>query len=213
MLRMGSVKKNLLNAAFAIVIFLLPAHMFATTLDYTFTGVGSGTIAGNTNATFANQAFSVSFVEDTATLGNFGPGSLFTFYSNISGTFTEGAYTTTLTGVEIEVNGNGNTGMGSFETVFLFNSGFGSSIGISSNPNLLGYDLTSPVSTGVVTGVNISAFSDPAGFSTTTGDKVQFTGLQSLDFSVTSAVPEPSTLALLTAGLTGAGMLRRRLCL
>ncbi len=32
MLRMGSVKKNLLNAAFAIVIFLLPAHMFATTL-------------------------------------------------------------------------------------------------------------------------------------------------------------------------------------
>jgi hypothetical protein len=210
MLRFESAKKVLLSAAVAVAVLLLPARVFASTLDYTFTGVGTGTITGTHAGTFTNTAFSVSFVENTTNIVPLSPG--YNYYPLISGTFTEGSYTTTFTNDYLEVNGNGNTGSGNYETVFLFNSTFGTSLGITSNPALSGYALATPVTTGVITGANIGAFTDATGFTTNTGDVVEITGLSSLDFTVTnpSAVPEPSTLLLLTTGISGIGMLRRR---
>jgi hypothetical protein len=209
MLRRLSAK--LPAASFALAIILLPAGVLASTLDYTFSGVGSGTISGNTNTTFSDADFTVSFTENTSAITS--PDTGYYEYAGIDGTFTEGSYTTTFTDDTIEVNGNPNTGMGSYETVFLFASDNSNSIGISENPALLGYTLATPVTTGVQTS-NIGAFSDATGFSTTTGDSVQFTGLTSLDFTAaqpTSAVPEPSSLALLLiAGLGGIAVLRRR---
>ena len=65
MLRIGSFKQNVLVAAIAVL--LLPAAtLSASTLIYTFSGTASGTISGNTNATFTNASFSVSFTENTS---------------------------------------------------------------------------------------------------------------------------------------------------
>src|SRR5665213_2246022 len=61
--------------------------------------------------------------------------------SGISGSFAEGGYATTLTGAHLEVNGNASTGVGNYEDVFLFDSGYTGSIGISEDPALLGYAL------------------------------------------------------------------------
>jgi hypothetical protein len=205
--------KNPIAAAVAVVVVLLPARtVFATTLNYTFSGVGSGTIAGNTNATFTNAPFTVTFAENTASIG--GSGGYYLYNPAGDGTFTEGSYTSDITNGIIEVNGNANTGAGSYETVFLFNSDFGSSIGISDDPTLLNYALATPIATGSVSS-NIGAYQDATGFTTNTGDVVQFTGLSTLDFTVaapaSSSTPEPSTIGMLGAGLFAAGLLRRRL--
>jgi carbohydrate-binding DOMON domain-containing protein len=92
----------------------------------------------------------------------------------------------------------------------------GSSLVLGEDPTLLGYALATTIDTGSVTS-NITPYQDALGFTTTTGDVVEFTGLDSLDFAVTepgaSPVPEPSTLSLLAIGLSGllgAALLRRR---
>jgi hypothetical protein len=190
----------------AALVFLPVAAAHAGTLNYTLSGVGSGTIAGTTNTTFSDVSFSATFTENTSAI--IGAGGYY-IYGDISGTFTEGGYTTTLTGVNLEVNSNGNTGSGAYETLYLFNSDFGSSVGINSDPTLLGYTLATPINTGSVTGSNIGAYQDAAGFSTTTGDTIEFTGLDSLDFVAsngTPVVPEPSSLSLLLVGISGVGL-------
>src|SRR5208337_5623998 len=115
-----SSRKKFFPVALAVIMALVLAGAArASTVDYTFTGVGTGTISGNTNGSFASVPFTANFVEDTSTMT--GAGGYY-MYSNISGSFTVGSYSTTLTGVTIEVNGNGNTGSGAYETLYLFNS-------------------------------------------------------------------------------------------
>jgi hypothetical protein len=220
---MELTKVNILSAAFAVAMILSPASAaLGSTLNYTFSGVASGTIttASNTVTTFTATAFSATFVEDTANIT--GGGGFLLYNPAGDGTFSEGSYTATFNNAIIEVNGNGDTGSGSFETVFLFNSDFGSSIGISDDPTLLGYDLTTPITTGSIPSSStfpnpfIGAFQDALGFTTTGGDTVQFTGLDSLDFTVTSPstspVPEPSNLGFLAGGgLMLAAIARRKL--
>jgi hypothetical protein len=200
----SGIQIRLLTAA---AMLLLPvAVMQAGTLNYTLSGVASGTIAGATNATFTDAAFSVTLSEDTSTLNGAGGYSI---YQGVNAAFTEGAYSATLADVSLEVNGNGNTGSGAYETLYLFNSDFGSSLGINSDPALLGYALQTPIDTGVLTGANIGAFQDAAGFTTTIGDVIEFTGADSLEFTATDSspvVPEPPSLALLLTGLCGAGL-------
>ena len=203
MLRVTPRSQNLVTCAFAAATVICSAHVAkASTLIYTFTGVGSGTISGTP---FTGATFTASFTEDTGMITS--PDTGYYKYGGISGNFVEGSNNLTLTGTTIEVNGNSNTGMGNFEDVFLFNSDFGSSIGISQDPTLLGYALATPITTGVITGSQIGAFSDAAGFSTTGGAVVEFTSLTSLDFTAASpsGVPEPSTLALFAIGLLAFG--------
>jgi hypothetical protein len=213
--RLSSRTKFFPVALATFVAFALNGVARASTIDYTFTGVGSNTVSGPSgNEAFAGVTFTASFVLDPSTIT--GAGGYY-LYEDVSGSFTEGggAYSTTLTDVTIEVNGNGNTGSGAYETLYLFNSDFGSAIGFNSDASLLGYALTAPFTTGSVTGSEIGAYQDLAGFSTTTGDTVEFTGLSSLDFTASvpgaSPIPEPSTLSLLVAGLClfGVGLFRR----
>jgi hypothetical protein len=213
-MQIRSAGLNLFRAAFVAAIILLPGRaVFADTLDYTFSGVGAGTIGSGKTSTSFNGAFSISFVANTSEILPADPGYYLLPVTN--GIFTEGGFTATITNAEIEVNGNPFVqGVpGSWETVFLFDPSFGS-IGISFAPDLLDYALSTPIH---VPGTNgtIGAFQSVSSFPTTGGGSVAFSGLTSLDFDVTepqssSPVPEPSTLALLSAGLSGAGMLRRR---
>ena len=213
MLRMTPARRNLVTYAFAVAAVLFSAHTAAaSTLIYTFTGVGSGTVTNalGTSTPFTSASFTVTFNQDTASITS--PASGYYEYSGISGNFTEGANNLIFTATTIEVNGNASTGVGNFEDVFLFNSDFGSSIGISQDATLLGYALATPITTGAITGGQIGAFQDAAGFSTTTGDTVQFTGLSSLDFtaSAPASAPEPSGAALFALGLIALGLIRAR---
>jgi PEP-CTERM motif len=215
---MPSATTYLLSAAFAAATLLLPARaVLADTLIYTFAGVATGTItSGKTITDFTSAAFTVTFTENTANIT--GSGGFFLYNPAPGGVFTEGSYSATFTNAIIETNGNGNTGTGFFETANLFNSSFDNGVTLDSNPNLLNYALNTTVATGTVLAASgdlaptLNAIGD--GFSTSSGDVVEFTGLDALSFTVTrpavSSVPEPSTLVLLTAGLSGAGMLRRR---
>lgn len=219
MLRTEFSRINLLRAAFAVAIIILPARtVLASALDLSFTGQGSGTITlGDTTTTFTDQDFSLTYVEDTTSVVQGGGYD----YDNPAGngTFTEGSYTATITNANIAINGNGNTGVGAYYTVFLFNSDFGSSIGISDDSVLAGYGLVSPITTGSILSSstypspNIAAYQDALGFTTSGGATVEFTSLDSLDFTAsvptTGAVPEPSMLFFILTALMTLVVVRR----
>jgi hypothetical protein len=206
--------QTLSGTAVLVCSFAIAAS--ASTLDISFTGEGSGTISGNTNATFTDQDFSVTFVEDTTDV--VGGGGFFLYNPAGNGTFTEGSYDATFNNAIIETNGNG-PGPGAYETALLFNSDFGSALDISESPALLGYALVTAVTTGSIPSssafpsANISAYQDALGFTTTGGDTVEFTSLDSLDFTAsvpsTGAVPEPSMLFFVLPALLAFVLVRR----
>ena len=188
--------------------------MRADDLTYTFSGVASGAVVGPTassSSTFSNQDFSISFSEDPTTVtGSAG----YYLLSSISGAFTEGSTSETLTDAYIEVNGNPNTGSGVYESINLFNGTFATDMQIIYDPALLDYELmTTLAPTGSVTGQTIANYSGD-GYSLLNGDTLDITSLSSLNFSATSPTPtpEPGTWMLLAMGIGTVVVTRRRLC-
>ncbi len=203
-------------AILAAVLLLSAGTMSASTLIYTFTGMASGTITSVRAPPPSRMPLFLWFSRRILRRYT-GSGGFFLYNPAPGGAFTEGSYSGTFTNAIIETNGNGNTGMGAYETANLFNTTFDNGVTLDSDPALLGYALNTTVNSGLVTnGADLAPTLNGVGdgFTTSTGDVVEFTGLSALEFVVTaptvSAVPEPSTLALLTAGLSGIGMLRRR---
>lgn len=190
----------------AALLLLSSGVAFADTLDYTFTGVASGTITGTTNSTFSSTSFTLTSVANTDQVADAG-GGYYDLYG-VTGTFTEGAYTATLADVNIVVNDNSG-----FENVNFYNAAFNNGLGLQNNPALLGYMLVTPVSTGAATGGDLETTFNGGSFLATDGDSIQFTGVDSLAFTVNgpSPAPEPSTWVLLGTGLFGAVTARFRM--
>jgi PEP-CTERM motif-containing protein len=191
----------------AVVCLLATTAAQATPFDYTFVATGGGTING--------VAFSgpFTFVLSGDTSSVVASGGEF-FLSDIGGTFTEGGSTYTLAPT-IDLVSNPDP---SFPRVAFFDSDFTNGLGLN-NDTLAGYELATAV--GPLTAPNSS---DPSSFleptlGGTTGflmdggaDRLILTSNDSLTFTAgpPSAVPEPSTIALLATGLVGIGLIYRR---
>jgi hypothetical protein len=198
----SSVRK-LAGAAFTLaILILLPTRAaFADQFQYVFTGSASGifnsTPMGTTN-------FTLTFLEDTSTLDNRGGG--FYSYDNVNGTLSADSTTFTMSGVTLEVNGNSGFQNIDFYNATLPLNGLGFSM-----VTPVGYDLTTGLNVPVTTS-NLTPTLGASTFSLSGGNTLQFTGEASLGFTATdlSATPEPSSLLLLTSGLPGLALLRRR---
>jgi PEP-CTERM motif len=204
-------QKLICAVLFATAGCLLPtstAH--ATPLDYTFSGNGGGTI----NGVAFTGAFNFTFVGDTTQIQPFGSEFIL---PNATGTFSEGG-TTYVVDPIFGIISNPDP---LFPRVGFFNSDITNGLTIN-NSAVAGYNLGSAL--GPITAPNpgdpssllFPTLGGTTGFSLDSGlDKLILTSDYSLTFTAAppSAVPEPSTFALLTAGIAGIGVLRRRFSL
>ncbi len=189
----------LLLAGFGAIVaglaFSNPARAGAIT--YTFSGVGNGTV----DATAWSGDFTFVFTADTSNITS----SPLEFYQrNIGGTFSEGSYSATLVADNTVVD---NTAPSTPRLGF-FNVTFDNG-GTIQNSTFTTYNLSTSLGPITGTGSNLlPTLLAPPGFGTTGGDTVELLGISSLTFTAT-AVPEPTSLALLAAGLAGCGLFLR----
>ncbi len=192
--KMKSLKLALAGAAFAAVA---AGAAQAATIDYIFTGTGTGSL----NGTAFNGDFTVTVVSDTTTAADIGGGEL----QNIgTATFVTGSTTATLTGdVNSIVENTGSPGYMSFAQIT--SSPFNVAVEALTNSVFETYDLTTalPLTSG---GLSVAA----ATYYTSAGD-LNFNTITALSFQATVAgVPEPSTWAMMLAGFVGLGFLGYR---
>ncbi len=191
---------RLLLAGFGAVVaglaFSNPAR--AGVITYTFSGVGNGTV----DTTAWSGDFTFVFTADTANITS-GGGEY--FQRNIGGTFSEGSYSATLVADNTVVD---NTAPSTPRLGF-FNVTFDNG-GTIQNSTFTTYNLSTSLGPITGTGSNLLPTLNPSGdgFGTTNGHTIELLGISSLTFTA-SAVPEPSSLALLAAGLAGCGLFLR----
>lgn len=198
--------RTLLAAAMTSILPVAAAS--ATPMDYTFSGTGAGTINGSS----FTGAFTFVFDGDTTNIVAFGTEWQL---PNIGGTFTEGGTTYTLDPLNFGIIANPDPAN---PRVGFFNNDISNGL-VMNNNSLAGYNLSTPL--GPLTAPNPS---DPSSFllpllGGTTGflldggtDRLILTEDASLTFTAAppSSVPEPSTIALVTAGIIGIGMIFHR---
>ncbi len=173
----------------------------ATPITYTFTGTGDGTVNGTA---FSGQ-FSFVFNADTSSIDT--TAAPYYYQRNIGGTFTEGSFTANLTPTNTVVA----TADATFPRITFFNADVTDELGFQ-DPSLASYQLAT--SFGPVT-VSDSTLLEPTflgGSFATSDGAVEITGNTSLTFEATlqSAVPEPSTWAMMILGFAGIGFMTYR---
>ena len=189
----------------------------ASPITYTFSGSldansFSCIMCNGSDNTTLGSSFNLVFTSDTSAVVDGGGG--FWRVNNISGTFTDGSFSATLTNVTIVVNSN--TMGGGAESVNFFNSSFSNGLGFNNNSSLAGYQLKTSIGP-LTDGGNLS----PTGaggtgtFSTTGTSFVHLdqNSANSLTFTAATTaapVPEPATLTLVSLGLVAAATCRRR---
>jgi hypothetical protein len=173
---------------------------YAAPITYTFSGDASGDITGSgAPGVFTNQFFTLVFNSNTSLVDL--SGSPFDRDNNITGTFTLGAFSSTLMAT-VESNS-------SLANIDFYDATFSNGLGLA-DPGLSGYQL--------LTSIGPLSNSDPSSSLTPTlasgtftlgnSDALQFTGDSSLTFKAT--VPEPLTVSLFGVGLAGLAAIRRR---
>jgi len=196
---------RLVYATVLVTMTLLPvcaAH--ATPITLTFTGNGSGSI----NNTAFNGDFSFIFTADTTNIDS--SAAPFYYLHNIGGTFSEGAYTATLTPTVTIVA----TEDAAFPRINFFNNDVTLGLGLN-NSALATYSFLTSIGPVTTPPGFLTPTLGGGSFATTGGDLISFTEDNTLTFTASvgspvSSVPEPSTITLLIAGLLGAGLVYRR---
>lgn len=187
--------RPMLAATGAVALWLglgIPAHA-DTTFNYTFTGVGNGTVDG--------VAWSGSFTfVFTAPTSNITSGGGEFFQRNIGGTFSDSNFSGTLLGNNTLTDNNDPA----TPRFGFFNSTFDNG-GTIQDPSFATYQLASSIGPITGTGANLLPTLNPNGngFGTTTGSHtIELLGITSLTATVSpQAVPEPASLLLLAIGL------------
>jgi len=193
---------KVLSAAFAVAALTLSTAAHASNYDYTFTGVASGNFDG---ISLGSTAFTLSFNNvDTSALQNLGGGIY--GYSGLNGILEADGQTFTLTNLALQANGNAG-----IQSIGFYDSTGTNGLGLGM-VTPVGYDLTSDLNIPFTNTVLLPALGSGT-ISTTGGDTLFFTGEDALSFNAVdppAPTPEPSSLLLLTSGLPGLALLRRR---
>jgi len=191
-----SYKFSALCAAFFVASV---ASADATTLDYIFTGTGTGTLGG----TSFNGGFTVSLIGDTNDI-------VFTSQYNVpvTGTFSTGGATATFGGLSNTVISNTSPSIGfiGFGQVYSTPGGIGVGAEAVFGTPFIGYDLSTIFPE---TSADVSFAVQT--FVTSLGD-LTFTSISSLSFQAVAvgAVPLPATWAMMLGGLAAFGIAARR---
>ena len=198
-------RKTLIRAALlAALSCMLPiAAAHATPVTYTLSGNGAGTI----NGTAFSGNFSFVFASDTTDVTPFGTEFIDNTFT--AATFSEGGTNYTL-GPILGIIANPVSPAG---FAGILNPNVSSAL-VVTDGDLVGYNLLSSItaSSTDATGGLSNEFNG-SGFSLDGGaDALIFTADTSLTFNaaVGSPVPEPSSIALLVAGVLGIGLIYRR---
>ena len=199
---------TMLTRATVLAIAMAAGAAQAAPITYTFTGTGSGTAGG---AAFSGP-FSFVFNADTANID--ATGAPFYRLNGIGGTFTEGAFSATLTPT-VTLVGTADTAI---PRINFFNATFDNGLGMN-DPSLASYTLDTSFGPLTVTAPgSASSFLTPTfnasgdGFATS-GGLVEITDNTALTFTAVlqaAPVPEPAALGLLGAGCLALGAIRRR---
>ena len=185
--------------AFAALMFVPARSAYADDFQYVFSGMADGTVNGTL---YTNALFTLTFNEDTSAINDHGNGIY--SYDNVDA-FLSAGQTFMLTDVTLVVNGNaGQQSVGFYDASGLNGVGLSMVTPVGYNLNS---DLDVPLTTSVVPDLQGGTFVD------THGTILQLTNVENLGFNAVdppAPTPEPSSLLLLTSGLPGLALLRRR---